>query len=227
MIVGWFELPPQVSKMVFDPLHVLAEGGRAGHGFYRGADVICSGLVAGVVFGFEAADDLADLIGDAGCGIGMRGGGSSRSGGSRSGSRRAASRGLSGGGRVGPIEDPFLAAHDPVDTQTDGGQHDGEDGQLSWKPLVKSNASATITTNAKVKSLFTGRSKSKATLAGTDRGQMFFPRADLVHLTSTSCSPGRHSRVNHHQPHYPQAGRWVAPLRQRGRWFTASPSGGT
>ena len=49
--------------MVFDPLHVLAEGGRTGHCFYRGSHVICRRLVAGVVFGFEAADDLADLIG--------------------------------------------------------------------------------------------------------------------------------------------------------------------
>ena len=48
--------------MVFDPLHVLAEGGRAGRCFYGGSHVICTGLVAGVVFGFEAADDLADLV---------------------------------------------------------------------------------------------------------------------------------------------------------------------
>ena len=49
--------------MVFDPLHVLAEGGELVTASSSGADVICSGLVASVVFGFEAADDLADLIG--------------------------------------------------------------------------------------------------------------------------------------------------------------------
>ena len=33
--------------MVFDPLHVLAEGGRPGHCFYGGSHVIGRRLVAG------------------------------------------------------------------------------------------------------------------------------------------------------------------------------------
>ena len=55
--------PPQVSKMVFDPLHIVAESGRVGHGFYGGSHVRGRCLVAGLGFGLEGADDLAHLIG--------------------------------------------------------------------------------------------------------------------------------------------------------------------
>ena len=57
---------------------------------------------------------------------------------------------------------------------------------VSWKPLVKSKAKATITTNAKVKSLFTRRTLSRPTPFG-DRstGRVLFLLTDSVHLTFT------------------------------------------
>ena len=95
--------------MVFDPLHVVAEGGRAGHRFDGRSHVVGRGLMAGVVFGFEAADDLADLVGLEAAGQEGEQGVVVLSAGSPAGSRRAASRGPSGGGRVRATADPFAS----------------------------------------------------------------------------------------------------------------------
>ena len=56
---------------------------------------------------------------------------------------------------------------------------------VSWKPLVKSKARATITTNAKVKSLFTSRLSSRSTESGKDLGRVFPPETGGVQASLT------------------------------------------